>query len=235
LEEYATSLKLLTNLDLIVKKTALLLLMCASGIVQAEPRYITDQTHITMRAGEGPTEQMLRMIPAGEKVDLISSNRQTGYSKIRDRKDHIGFVLTSQLMKNPGAREKLADVEKRYKILKQEMKKSSKPYKELQEKYKQLEAEHEKLKSSKESLDSELQERTRSSDEMARISEERKDLRKKLASQTWEMENLKQEYQEFKNERSQYWFLIGGGIALVGVVIGMILPRLQSSTRNKTW
>jgi SH3 domain protein len=219
----------------IVKKIALLLLLCAFGVIQAAPRYITDQTHIAMRAGEGPAEQMLRMIPAGEKVELISSNSETGYSKIRDKNDHIGFILTSQLMKSPSARAKLTDVEKRYKVLKQKMQKSSKPYKELQKKHQELLAEHEKLKSSNEQLDSQLQERTLNSDQMARISEERKELRKKLANQTWEMENLKQEFKEYKNDRSQYWFLVGGGVALIGVIIGMILPRLQSSTNKQSW
>jgi hypothetical protein len=49
------------------------------------------------------------------------------------------------------------------------------------------------------------------------------------------MENLKQEYQEFKNDRSQYWFLVGGGVALISVIIGMILPRLQGSTNKQSW
>lgn len=218
-----------------MKKIVLLLLLCAVGVIQAAPRYITDQTHITMRAGEGPAEQILRMIPAGEKVDLLSSNSETGYAKIRDKEGHIGFVLTTQLMKQPSAREKLIDVEKRYKILKQKINKSSKPHKELQQKYQELADAYERLKSSKESLDSQLQERTLSSEQAARISEERKELRKKLADQTWEMENLKQEYQEYKNDRSQYWFLVGGGVALIGIIIGMILPRLQSSTNKQSW
>jgi SH3 domain protein len=138
-------------------------------------------------------------------------------------------------MKNPSARERLASTQKRYKVLKQKMDKFNKPYKELQQKYQKLVAEHEKLKSSKESLDSELQERAQTSANVARISEDRRELRKKLATQTWEMENLKQEYQEYKNDRNQYWFLIGGGVALIGVVIGMILPRLQGSAKKQTW
>ncbi len=205
------------------------------GVLQAEPRYITDKTHITMRAGEGASEQILRMVPAGEKVDLISSNSETGYSMIRDGKDRVGFVLTDQLMKQPSARAKLDDVEKRYKVLKQKMQRSSKPFKELQQKYQALVAEHEKLKESKGGLDSELQEMKQASENTARMSEERKELRKKLAAQTWEMENLKQEYQEFKNERSQYWFLIGGGVALIGVILGMVLPRLQGPSQKQTW
>ncbi len=188
-----------------------------------------------MRSADGPDAQILRMIPAGEKIDLLSSNSETGYSKIRDSKDHIGFVLTNQLMKKPSARDRLAQVEKRYQALKKKVAQTSKPYKELQQQYKALLEEHEKLKASKGGLDSKLQELKKSSEDVTRISEERKDLRKKLATQTWEMENLKQEYKEFKNERSQYWFLIGGGVALLGVIIGMILPRLQRTGAKQTW
>jgi SH3 domain protein len=218
-----------------MRRIILLLLLCAMGALQAEPRYISDKTYIKMLAGEGPSEQMLRMLPAGEKVDLISSNSETGYSKIRDSMDRVGFVLSSQLMKNPSARERLTKVQKQYKALKQKTDNSNKPYKELQQKYQELTKELETLKASKESLDSELQERAKTSDDVARISEERKELRKKLATQTWEMENLKQEYQEFKNDRSQYWFLIGGGVALLGIILGMILPRLQGTSKKQTW
>lgn len=218
-----------------MKRILPLLLLCVIGSLQAEPRYISDKTHITMRAGDGPDEQMLRMIPAGEKVDLLSSNSESGYSKIRDSKNHIGFVLTTQLMERPGAIERLARTEKRYAALKRKMKQADKPKQELQKKFQALVEEHEKLKASSGELDSELQELKKSSEDVARISEERKNLRKKLATQTWEMGNLKQEHKEFKNERSQYWFIIGGGVALLGVIIGLILPRLQSTGKKQSW
>jgi len=218
-----------------MKRILPILLLCVIGVTQAEPRYISDQTHIIMRAGDGPDEQMLRMIPAGEKIDLLSSNSETGYSKIRDSKERIGFVQTDQLMKQPSARDRLGKAEKRYQALKKKMAQTNKPHKELQQKYQALVAEHEKLKAASGGLDSELQELKKSSEDVARISEERKELRKKLATQTWEMENLKQEYKEFKNERSQYWFLVGGGVALLGVIIGMILPRLQGTGAKQTW
>ncbi len=235
MKEYATLPEALIIRIKKMKRAIPLLLLCAIGVLQAEPRYISDQTHIIMRAGDGPDEQILRMIPAGEKVDLLSSNTESGYSKIRDSKNHIGFVLTNQLMSGPSARDRLAQAEKRYQALKKKMAQTDKPYKELQEKYQALAEENERLKAAKGGLDSELQEMKKASEEVASISEERKELRKKLATQTWEMENLKQEYQEYKNERSQYWFLIGGGVALLGVIIGMILPRLQGPAKKQSW
>lgn len=211
------------------------MLLCLAGNLQAEPRYITDQTFITMRAEDGPDTQILRMIPAGEKVDLLSSNGISGYSKIRDSNGRIGFVLTEQLMSKPSARDRLAKSEERYQAMKKKAEQATQQNQELEKRYQGLQAEYDQLKTTQGDLDTELKEAKDTSEEVARISEERKELRTKLATQTWQMENLKQEYKELKNERSQYWFLVGGGIALAGVIIGMIIPRLQGRTKKQNW
>ena len=218
-----------------VKRVIPLLLLLAIGGLQAEPRYITDQTHITMRSGEDASHKIQRMLPAGEKVELLSSNSKSSYSKIRDSKGILGFVLTSQLMTAPSARNRVNKAEQKYAEMKQKMDQALRPYQELQQKHRQLAAEHNKLKSSKTNTDSKLKEIKYTSADTVRISEERRELIKKLASQTWELENLKQDYRELKNERSQYWFLIGGGVVILGIIIGMILPRLQSSNKKQAW
>ncbi len=203
--------------------------------MQAEPRYITDQTHITMRAGEGTNHKIQRMLAAGEQVEFISSNKKSGYSKIRDSRGRIGFVLTRQLMKQPSARERVAVAEQRYAEMKQRMETSVQPFLELQERHRELKAEYNKLQSTSGNLDTELKQIKEISADAIRISEERKKLRKQLATQTWELENLKQENQELKNDQAQYWFLVGAGVIILGIIIGMILPRLQTRTSKQNW
>lgn len=218
-----------------MKRVIPLLLLFVIGGLQAEPRYITDQTHITLRAGEGTSHKIQRMLPAGEKVELLSSNPKTGYSRVRDSQGKLGHVLTRQLMASPSARDRVAEAEEKYAEMKQRMDRAIRPYQELQQKYQQLVAEHNKLKSSNTSIDSELKEIKEVSADAVRIAEERKELRKQLASQTWELENLKQEFQELKNAQAQYWFLVGAGVIILGIIIGMILPRLQTRSRKQTW
>lgn len=212
-----------------------LLLILAIGCLQAEPRYITDQTHITMRSGEGTSHKIQRMLPAGEKVELVSSNRKTGYSKVRDNKGQLGYILTRQLMKSPSARNRVAVAEEKYAEMKQRMETAVKPYRELQQKHQKLLTEYNKLIASKGSIDTELKEIKEISSDAIRIAEERKDLRKQLASQTWELENLKQENQELTNDQSQHWFMVGAGVIILGIIIGMILPRLQAGNRKQPW
>jgi SH3 domain protein len=235
LKKYTLFEKITVNKSPKVKRIIPLLLLCAIGTLQAEPRYISDQNQITMRTEEGPYKPILRMIPAGEKVDLLSSNRETGYSQIRDSQGHTGFVLTAQLMTEPSARDRLAAVEKRYADLKKKTQQTDQTDQELEQKYQDLLAENEKLKAAQENLDTELKDTKDTSDEINRLSEERNELKKKLATQIWETENIKQELQEIRNERSQYWFLIGGGVALLSVIIGMVVPRLQGPSKKKPW
>lgn len=188
-----------------------------------------------MRAGEGTRHKIQRMLPAGEKVELISSNRKTGYSKIRDGKGRLGFVLTRQLMQQPSARKRVAVAEERYAEMKQRMDTSIRPFLELQQRHRELKAEYNKLKTTSGNLDSELKEIKDISSDAIRISEERSSLRKQLASQTWELENLKQENMELKNDQTQYWFVVGAGVIILGIIIGMILPHLQTRTRKQQW
>jgi len=218
-----------------VKRSLPLLLLLVICSLQAEQRYITDLTHITMRAGEGTNHKIQRMLAAGEHVEMLSSNRRTGYSKIRDTKGRIGFVLTRQLMKKPSARERVAVAEKRYVEMKQRMETSIQPFLELQQRHRELKAEHNKLQSTSGNLDTELKEIKAISADAIRVSEERKELREQLASQTWKLENLKQENQELKNDQTQYWFMVGAGVIILGIIIGMILPRLQTRSRKQTW
>ncbi len=218
-----------------MKKTIPLLFILAIGCLQAEPRYITDQTHITMRAGEGTGHKIQRMLPAGEKVELVSSNRKTGYSKVRDNNGKLGFILTRQLMKSPSARNRVAVAEKRYTEMKQRMENATQPFLELQQRFRELKAEHNKLQSTSGNLDTELKEIKSISSDAIRIAEDRKELRKQLASQTWELENLKQENLELKNDQAQYWFMVGAGVIILGIILGMILPRLRTSVRKQPW
>jgi SH3 domain protein len=56
-----------------------------------------------------------------------------------------------------------------------------------------------------------------------------------VAQQTHQVENLKQENRELRNETNQRWFLIGGGVIIVGIILGLILPHLRFQRRKSSW
>ena len=91
-----------------MKKIVTLCLMLLSAAVLAQTAYVTDEFKITLRSGESATHRILRMLPTGEQVTVLSSNPDTGYSKVRTSGGAEGFVLTRQLVDQPVARDRLA-------------------------------------------------------------------------------------------------------------------------------
>ncbi len=203
--------------------------------VQAESRYVTDQFKITLRSGESSGHKILKMLPSGTEVELLSSNRETGYSKVRTKDGKTGYVLTRQLMAIPSARERLAKAEQRLKELQAEPDALSARLSKLQGEHQKLQREYATLKADKQKVDKELESIRRTASNAIRISNERNELRKMVAKLTREVEDLKQENRELSNDSNQKWFLIGAAVIILGIVLGLILPHLRFQKRKSSW
>ncbi|MCB1762344.1 MAG: TIGR04211 family SH3 domain-containing protein [Gammaproteobacteria bacterium] len=212
-----------------------LVLLFGFGQLQAENRYVTDQFQITMRTGESTSHKILRMLPSGEKLELISSNPASGYSQVRTQDGSSGYVLTRQLLTVPVARDRLSAAENRLKELLQEPEKLSAKLEAAQRELAALQSSHQKLGQEKERVDQDLETIRRTSSNAIRISNERNDLQKQVAQLTHLVEGLKQENRELKNNSNQKWFMIGAAIIILGIIIGLILPHLRFQRRKNSW
>ena len=101
-----------------MKKIVTLLLILCSATVAAETAYVTDELEITLRTGETTGHRIVRMLPTGEKLTVLGTNPDSGYSKVRTSNGTVGFVLTRQLVDTPVARDRLAAAEAEVKALK---------------------------------------------------------------------------------------------------------------------
>lgn len=213
----------------------LLALLGAIANLQAESRYVTDQFKVTLRSGESSSHKITRMLPSGYQVELISSNPDNGYSRVKAQDGTIGYILTRQLMPIPSARDRLVAAEAKLAELQEAPGLLSAKLSKLQDDYKALSGQHQKLQQEKQALDDELQSIKRTAANAVRISNERNDLRKQVATLTREAEELKQTNRELGNDNAQRWFLIGGGVVVGGIILGLILPSLRMRKRKSSW
>lgn len=219
-----------------MKRIALsLLLLLAFPNIQAETRYVTDEFKITLRSGESSGHKIIRMLPSGDGVELLSGNKASGYSRVRIKEGTTGYVLTRQLMKIPSARDRLAKAEKRLEELQAEPGMLSAKLAKLQGLHGQLKQQHTETLTSKKELEQDLEAIRRTAANAIRISNERNELRKQVAGLARQVEMLKQENRELSNSTAQHWFLIGGGVISAGIVIGLILPHLRFRRRKSSW
>jgi len=215
----------------------LLLLLCLCGLGQAlaETRYITDIAQIELRKGESTRYKILRYLTSGEAVEELSTNRKTGYSRIRTKDGTSGYVLTRQLQDEPGARDRLAAMEVRLAELQQAPDQLAVKLSQLRSAHERLAADHEDLGQEKEQLEEELAAIRYASTNLVAITQERSDLRKRVVDLTGQVADLQQKNRDLKNETNQRWFLIGAGMVTGAILIGLVLPHLRFRRRKSDW
>lgn len=218
-----------------MKKIATLLLILFAGTALAQTAYVTDEVKITLRTGESATHRIIRMLPTGERLKVLSTNPETGYTKVRTEAGAEGYVLSRQLVDEPVARDRLAAAEAEVKSLKAAPGELSSRLASLIEEHNALKKEHEGLKQAKTLVDQEFAALQRTSSNAVRIANERNELRKQVASMTREVEDIKQQNRELENKTAQNWFLIGGGVVVGGILLGLILPHLRVRRRKSSW
>ncbi|MBT3021751.1 MAG: TIGR04211 family SH3 domain-containing protein [Candidatus Thiodiazotropha sp. (ex Lucina aurantia)] len=209
-------------------------LLLLPAVVQAKTYYVTDDFKIAMRTGESIKHRITRYINTGTAVEVISTNKETGYSKVRMGTKE-GFVLTRQLLSEPVARSQLETMRKEIDALKAAPGELRSNLADLQKNHRELLASHKKLQQIKDKQEQELQSIQRTASNAIRISNERNELRKQVADLTREAEELKQENRDLSNEATRDWFLIGAGVIIAGILIGLILPHLRFQRRRSSW
>lgn len=210
------------------------LILCSASVL-ARTAYVTDELKITLRTGEGTSNRILRMLPTGQQLTVLSSNKQTGYSKVRTASGQEGYVLTRQLVDQPVARDRLAAAEAEVKALKAAPGELSSRLAKLTDEHQALRKEHEALERAKTQVDQEFAALKRTASNAVRIANERNELRKQVASMTREVEDIKQQNRELENKTAQNWFLIGAGVVVGGIILGLILPHLRVRRRKSSW
>lgn len=205
----------------------LLLCLCGIGQASAETRYITDMTEVMLRKGEGIRYKVVRGLMSGEAVEELSTNRRTGYSRVRTKDGTTGYILTHQLQDEPGAREQLAAMKARLADFQQAPD-------QLAVRFTELQSEMEALKQEKEQREEELAAIKYASTNLVSIIEERSELRKRVADLTRQVDDLRQKNQDRESETHQRWFLIGAGVTTGAILIGPVVPHV-SFRRKKPW
>ncbi len=203
------------------------LLFILAGNAAAETRYVSDMLEITMRSGKGTSYGITRMLRSGTAVQVLEVDKTAGYSKVRTSSGKEGWVLTRFLMKGKAARERLAAAEKSLAELELENRKLTTAMSELTDEKKVLESNLGDLEGESRSVSQELAEIKRTASSALAIDSENKDLKSRLVSLERELQTVQQENQSLKDRTARDWFMVGAAVVLLGIIIGLIIPKIR--------
>ncbi|WP_439328357.1 TIGR04211 family SH3 domain-containing protein [Lonepinella sp. BR2357] len=190
---------------------ASLLCVATIQVAQAETQYVTENLHTFLRKGAGDNFKISGSIQAGEAVNIL--DRKERYTLIRDNKNREGWILSSELSSTPSA-------------------KNENP---------QLKAKVQDLTLKLNNLDKDWQQRTvemqrRASDSDQRSSqllEENSQLKRELEITKNKNRDLEALLDAGKREIAIQWFIYGGSVLGVGLLLGLIIPLILPKRRRR--
>ena len=193
----------------------------------AETRYVSDRLEIQMRTGKGTQFRILRMLPSGTALEVLETDKSSGYTRVRAPGGVEGWVLSRLLMKGQAARDKLAEAEKRLARLELENRKLNTAYDELKKEKGSTDQERGRLNKDNRKLSQELEEIRRTASSALAIDAENDELKSRIVAYERQAQTLQQENEGLKDRTARDWFMVGAGVVILGMLIGLIIPRIR--------
>ena len=211
-------------------KSITLILVLLLGLVTtatAETRYVSDRLDIQMRTGKGTQFRIMRMLSSGTAVEILETDQENGYTRVRAPGGVEGWVLSRVLMKGRAAREKLANAEKRLASLELENRRLTSSFDALKKEKGGTDQELRKFDKENRKISQELDNIRRTASSSLAIDAENRELKSRIVAYERQVQSLQQENSGLKDRTARDWFMVGAGVIILGMVIGLIIPRIR--------
>jgi len=220
-----------------VKKilTAFFTLLCISTAVDAKTVYVTDTMKYTLRSSESNRSKILKMLPSGTALTIVSENSGTGYSKVRTGTGTEGFILTRHVLNKPISKWYLNKANKKIQTLQHNFDLAKQELNQLKGNNNQALSSNDSLTKERDTLSTELNELRRTAANAVQLKHQRDQLQERVISVERELQQVKRENQTLEDSTNQDWFLYGGVLSLFGVILGFILPKLSWRRKTSIW
>ena len=208
------------------------LLLLFPYFANAQSAWVSDEFEITLRTGPSTSNAIERMLASGTQLRVLERDAESGYSRVQTAAGTEGWVLTRYLMNEPSAREQLraltgqlSDATSEGATLESQLASVRGEFNAAQLRIGELERE-------KESLETELAEIRRTAADTLGINQRNQGLRQQLSDAEIRIDTLEHENRSLISETRHYWIMTGGGMVVLGVVLGLWLPRIRLQKRR---
>ncbi len=198
----------------------------------AAPAWVTDQFEITLRSGPSTSNAIQMMVDSGMQLDVQERDADTGYSRVVTPGGTEGWVLTRYLMNEPSAREQLGQ-------LTSQLTDATSLGSSMNNQLAAIRGEHEaatqkiaSLERENQALETELAEIKRTAANVLSINDQNTKLMSDLTDAQIRADGLEEQYRQMSNQSTRYWFMSGALVLIVGIILGIWLPRVRWKRRS---
>jgi SH3 domain protein len=209
-----------------------IVLLFSFTMAHAKTVYVTDNLDLPLRSEESNKGKIIGLLRTGTPLTVLEENSKTGFSRVQLKSGMQGFISTRNTITEPPNRSKLETTTKNLEALQTENNALKEELTKVKATIIPGSSLEQSLAAERNTLDRELTELKRTAANQIQLKNERDKLQEDVVSIKRDMEQLKLENTALKDGASQDWFLYGGFLALAGVMLGVILPKLGWRRKN---
>lgn len=214
---------------------AFLLLACCflatPGVAQSV--WVSDEFEVLLRTGPTTDHAIRLTMSSGTELQVLERDEASGYSRVRTNAGTEGWVLSRYLMNELPARQQLERLTSQLTNANARGTSMGSQLDTIRSQYDDATTQISSLESSNEALQTELQDIKSTAANAISIDRQNKDLRQQLTDAEIKVSILQQENEELAAQKNRNWFLAGALVLLVGVVLGIWLPRIRWQRRSR--
>ncbi len=216
-----------------IVRIALVYALFATSAAFAAPAWVSDQFEITLRSGPSTSNAIQLMVDSGLRLEVLERDAESGYSRVRTPGGTEGWVLSRYLMSEPSAREQLEKLTSQLTNATSRGSSLDSQMKAVKSEYDSANKQIAKLEREKAAVEKELSEIKRTAANVLAINDQNKSLMDQLAAAQIRGDTLEQENRQLSGQSTRYWFMTGALVLLVGVILGIWLPRIRWQRRSR--
>jgi SH3 domain protein len=192
---------------------ALLTLGLTWGAHADEKRYVSDDLITYIHSGPGNQFRIVGTLNSGDEVPLKNVNNATNYGQIVDSKGRDAWIPLDQLSTTPSLRTQVPNLQQQVKTLTDKLT---------------------NIDNSWNQRTAEMQQKVASSDGIINgLKKENQDLKNQLIVAQKKVSAVNVQLDDKQRTIILQWFMYGGGVAGVGLILGLLLPHLVPRRKKK--
>ncbi len=194
---------------------------------------MSDEFEVTLRTGPSTSNAIELMVSSGTRLEILEEDAETGYTRVRTSGGTEGWVLTRYLMNEPSAREQLETLSQQLTNANAEGASMSTQLGAIRDEYDTASRTINQLQSDNAALQAQIDDISSKAANTLAIDRQNQELQQQLTDAEIQVSVLEQEKEQLVSQSNRNWFMTGAAVILLGIVLGLILPRMKFQRRSR--
>jgi len=217
----------------IFNSTIVVAVLLAARCAWGQAAWVSDEFEVTLRTGPSTSNAIQLMISSGTRLEILEEDADSGYTRVRTSGGTEGWVLTRYLMSEPSAREQLETLSSQLTSANAEGASMGSQLSAIRNEYDTAKRTIAQLESDNAALRAQVDDISGKAANTLAIDRQNQALQQSLTDSEIKISVLEQEKDELLSQSNRNWFMTGAGVILLGIALGLLLPRMKFQRRSR--